>query len=294
MFPVVFRGRDHSTDSSPKIRRTWSSPVLSVCALAASVLVLLLSSCAKGGGPGSSGSGSSTPAVAVTGNWEFQATATKGTAPFSSLAGYLHESGSGTSEFVTAAVQAQSDSCYANLANISLTGSVNGAQMIVTSIPVDSQVLSLNLQANSGVTQLAGNYSVTGGCAAGVSGSLTGQKYALVDGTYSGALANDVSRTMSLTLTQYQDGTGDGGYQTSGTATFANDSCFSQGTLSAQNGTVIGNAVSLTFTTNDAAGAQVVMTGTINTSADTLTLTSIEVNNGSCPGALGPATLHLQ
>jgi hypothetical protein len=99
---------------------------------------------------------------------------------------------------------------------------------------------------------------------------------------------------MSLALSQFQHGTGDGGYQTSGTATFANDNCFSQGTLTAQNGTVIGNAVTFTFTTNDPAGAQVVMTGTINTTASTLTLDSILVNGGSCPGTLGPATLTLQ
>lgn len=262
--------------------------------VAASVLVLLLCSCTKGGGGGSGSSGSGSTAAAVTGNWEFQATASKGSAPFSALAGYLHESGSGSSQFITAAVQAQSTGCYTNLTNISLTGSVNGSRVLLTSIAVDNQILSLNMQANTAADQLTGTYSVAGGCADGASGSVTGQKYSLVNGTYTGALSNDSSRTMSLALSQFQHGTGDGGYQTSGTATFANDNCFSQGTLTAQNGTVIGNAVTFTFTTNDPAGAQVVMTGTINTTASTLTLDSILVNGGSCPGTLGPATLTLQ
>lgn len=259
------------------------------------MVVLLLCACTKGGGGGSgSGSGGGTTAADVTGNWEFQATPTKGSAPFTALAGYLHVSGSGTSQFITAAVQATSTTCYNNLADISLNGSVNSSQVIVTSIAVDNQILSLNMKANSTADQLSGTYTISGGCANGASGSITGQKYSLVNGTYTGALTNDVSRTMTLNLTQYTHGTGDGGYQTSGTATFANDNCFSQGTLAITDGTIIGSAASFIFTTNDPGGAQVQMTGTIDTTADTLTLSSIQVNGGSCPGALGPATLHLQ
>jgi hypothetical protein len=260
----------------------------------ASLLVLLLCSCSTGGGGSGSSGGGNSPAAQVTGNWEFQATPSHGAAPFTAFAGYLHESGSGNSQFLTAAVQAQSGGCYNNLADISLTGSVAGSQLLLSSIPVDSQVLSLDMKANQASDQVTGSYSIKGGCASGDSGTITGQKYAIVNGTYTGALLNDSSRTMSLTLSQNQHGTGDGGYQTSGNASFTGDNCFSQGSLSPANGTIIGSAVSLTFTTNDPGGAQIAMTGTVNTAADTLTLTSIEVRNGSCPGTLGPATLHLQ
>lgn len=283
--------RSFSASCGGPLRR-YSVPLLRAWGF--SLLVLLLCSCAKNGSGGSSSSGGGSSAADVNGNWEIQAASSHGAAPFTALAGYFHVSGSGTSQFITAAVQAQSEGCYTNLSDISLTGSVVGSQVLLSSIPVDSQVLSLNMQANSAADQLTGTYSISGGCANGASGSITGQKYALVNGTYTGALTNDPTHTMTLTLSQNQDGTGDGGYQTSGTATFTNDSCFSQGTLAAQNGTIIGNGVSLTFTTNDAAGAQVVMTGTIDIAADTMTFATIQVNNGSCPGTLGPATLLLQ
>jgi hypothetical protein len=45
------------------------------------------------------------------------------------------------------------------------------------------------------------------------------------------------------------------------------------------------------FTTND---GEVLMTGTIDAAASTLTLSSIQISGGSCSGTLGSATLLRQ
>jgi hypothetical protein len=141
----------------------------------------------------------------------------------------------------------------------------------------------------------SGTYSITGGCADGATGTASGTQYAALQGTYSGSIdGNSPPETLNLNVAQYTQGTGDGAFLTSGTATFSGISCFSQGTLAAQNGTVIGNVVNLTFNTNDPGGAQLNVVGTIDTAAKTLTLTTIQVNGGSCPGSLGTAALTLQ
>lgn len=263
------------------------------------LLLIVLSGCANpGSGPGSSGSGSgsgNSTYPSFTGNWEIQVTPKNGPTPFTALAGFIYESGQGTSEFLTASLQAQPSTCYTDAVIIPLYGGTDKSGLNLTSFSVNGQVLSINVQADTAGTQFSGNYSIKGGCADGASGTLTGTEYAAVDGTYAGTITgSSPAETMSLDLSQYIQGTGSGAFLVTGSATFTGISCFSQGTLASTNGTVIGNAVNLTFNTNDPEAAQLTVAGTIDTAAKTLTLTSIQVVGGSCPGSLGTATLTLQ
>ena len=273
------------------------------CSLLMAAVGLLAGCSGNGTGSGSSGSGgtgggTTTPPPNykyLTGNWEIVATSTAGTAPFSALAGFINEQATepGVSDVTTAALQVTPTSCYDNATSVPMQGQTEDTAIKLTSFPVNGQVLTIAGTKNAAATTFTGTYAVAGGCADGATGTLTGTQYAPLTGTYSGAITGKAAETMQLNLTQYTLGTGDGVFLDSGSATFTGFSCFTKGTLAAQNGAVIGSSVTLTFDTNDSQGAQAVLTGTIDAAADTLTLTSVDVTGGSCPGSLGAATLKI-
>jgi hypothetical protein len=245
----------------------------------------------KSGSSGGSGSGGGT-AVDVTGNWQITFTPS---APISSMAGYLSQQGQGDNQFTTAALQAQTSGCFTDAATIPMYGTTTGMDVNLASFAIESQTLSVNVQANTNGNQFSGNYSIAGGCAGGVSGTVTGTEYAPLSGTYAGSITgSSPAVTMSLALSQDPAGTGLGTFPLSGSATFSGISCFSQGTLAAQDGNVIGNTVTMDFTTNGAEGDEIQMTGTFDPAASTLTLSSIQISGGSCSGSLGAATLVRQ
>lgn len=211
------------------------------------------------------------------------------------MAGYLSQQGEGDNQFTTAALQAQTSGCFEDATTIPMYGTTTGMDVNLASFAIEGQTLSVNVQANSGGNQFSGNYSIAGGCAGGVSGTVTGIEYASLSGTFAGSVTgSNPAVTLSLALTQDTEGTGLGTFPLSGSATFTGISCFSEGTLAAEDGSVIGDTVNMDFTTNDSEGAEVQMIGTIDTAASTLTLSSIQINGGSCSGSLGSATLLRQ
>lgn len=289
-------GMQFRTVAAKKLR--FSAIALSALAFAAAVLI----GCSQRGGSGSgsssgsgSGSGSSDGTVVnVTGNWQIKFTPTNSPAPISSLSGYLSEQGQGTTQFLTAALQAQTTGCFADAATVPMYGGTSGSYVNLTSFAIDGQTLSINTQANAQGNQFSGIYSISGGCAAGAKGTATGTEYAPLTGTYTGSIpGSSPAVTLSLSLSQETAGTGLGTFPLSGSAGFTGISCFSQGTLAAENGSVIGDTVTMEFTTN-AQGVEVQMTGTIDPAASTLTLSSIQINGGSCSGTLSTATLMRQ
>lgn len=241
------------------------------------------------GSGGGSGSGSG-PAVDVTGNWQITLSPT---APISTLAGYLSQQGTGNNEFTTAALQAHTTGCFTDATTVPMSGQTSGTDVNLSSFVISGQTLSLNVQANTAGNQFSGTYSIAGGCAGGTSGKVTGTEYAPLGGTYTGSITgSSPAVTLSLALSQETVATGLGVFPMSGSATFTGISCFSQGTLSAQNGSVLGDTVTMDFTTNGSAEVQ--MTGTFDTAASTVTLSSIQVSGSSCSGSLGTATLTRQ
>jgi hypothetical protein len=235
----------------------------------------------------------------VSGNWEFQTTQSGGPGTFTSLAGFINQQGnSGTdSNFTTAALQAygnSSSACYNSPAAIPLDGSVFGTQVGLRSFSVDGQFLSISATADSTGTHMTGSYVVSGGCADGAKGTITGTAYAPVTGTYSGPITpSSPAQTVRLALTQTDPGTGEGIFLITGSAAFTGFSCFTTGTLVSPNSIVIGSSISLTIHTNDSNGANVVLTGTIDPAADTLTMNSAIISGGSCQGTLGGVVLKV-
>ncbi len=211
------------------------------------------------------------------------------------MAGYLSQQGEGDTQFTTAALQAQTSGCFTDATTVPMYGTTTGMDVNLASFAIESQTLSVNVQANTDGNQFSGNYSIAGGCAGGVSGTVTGTEYASLTGTFAGSITgSSPAVTLSLALSQDATGTGLGTFPLSGSAAFSGISCFTQGTLDSQNGSVIGDSVTMDFTTNGAEGDEVQMTGTFDAAASTLTLTSIEISGGSCSGSLGSATLLRQ
>lgn len=278
------------------------SPSMWLVALALGGTVL--AGCSRGNGTSGSGGGSGAgggsgsgggTAVIVSGNWQIQFTPTNSPAPISSLAGYLHEEGQGSSQFLTAALQAQTSGCFVDASTVPMYGGVSGNFLGLTSFGIDGQTLSIDVTANAGGNQFSGDYSIAGGCADGAKGTATGTQYASLTGTYAGSVTgSSPSETLALSLSQAAEGTGTGTFPLSGEVTFSGITCFSQGTLDSQNGSVIGNSVTMLFTTNDTQGAEVQIAGTVDAAASTLTLSSIQIVGGSCSGSLGSATLLRQ
>lgn len=249
----------------------------------------------SGSSSGSGGGGSSAPDpyANMTGNWQLQATPTSGTAPFTILSGYVSELAVNAPAHQTnAAFLVTSSGCFADTTTIPLSGNVQQPSVGLSSFNIEGQVLTLNLTKNEAATSLSGTYAVAGGCGDGETGTITGLKYAPLTGTYTGPLASDSTRTLTLNLSQYADGTGTGTFLVTGSASMKGFACFTSGSLGATGaGYVSGSTAVLTFNTNDPSGAQLALTGTFDTAAGTLTVNSIQVTAGSCSGSYGGASL---
>ncbi len=248
----------------------------------------------------SPGDGSSPPPASytyLTGNWEFVPTPASGSAPpFTLLAGFINESDDqpGVNDFLTAALQVQSTTCYSDSPDMSLQGVVLGTPVGLTSFPVENQVLTISAAKNSSAPQLTGTYSIAGGCGNGQTGSIYGNLYSPLNGTYTGAIVgSSPAKTIELTLAQYSQGAGDGRSFVTGVGKFLGFACFTTASLSVPDGYVLGRSASFLLTTNEAAGSQIALQGMLDQAADTLTITSIVVSGGACSGSYGATTLAL-
>ncbi len=250
---------------------------------------------------GSGGSGTPAPPdpnhIFSTGNWQIQATPTTGAAPFTTLAGFINESGTdpGVNDLTTAAFQAQSTTCYVSTPTVPLEGAILGYQLGLRSFNVDGQIVTISAAEDATVSHFTGTYSVAGGCADGATGVLDGVKYSSLTGNYKGTLGDAASaKTMQLSLSQFQQGTGDGTFLVSGAGTIVGVPCFTQATLASSDGGVVGSTVRLSFVTNDPTGARLILTGSITPDAKTLTLATATVTGGSCAESLGGSVLTVQ
>jgi hypothetical protein len=234
--------------------------------------------------------------TSLTGNWVLETTPTSSISPFTSLSGFINQEtmNYAASNAVTAALEAQPDTCYLGADLIPLSGTVKGVNLGLHSFDVNGQYLTISGTSDSNGSHLTGTYSVAGGCANRAAGTFTGTRYAVLTGSYAGTFSANRAYAVQMTLTQNVLGTGSGNFFVSGTATFAGISCLTSGTMTGGAGSIIGNTVQLDFTTNDANGAQVLVSGTIDPTAKIFTVSTATVNGGSCAGSLGQATLTLQ
>ena len=285
------------------MNRRQSRPEINLRSIAASFMMLSALLAGSGcthptsgsGSSGSGGGGSSAPDpyANMSGNWQLEATATSGSVPFNSLSGYVSELAvNATAHATQVAFLVTSNGCFADTKTVPLSGNVEEPNISLSSFSIEGQVLTLTATKNEAATSLSGTYSVAGGCGDGEAGTITGLRYAPLTGTYTGPLASDPAKTLTLNLSQYADGTGTGTFLVTGSASMTGFACFTSGTLGATGaGYVSGSMAVLTFNTNDPSGAQLALTGTFDTAASTLTVNSIQVTAGSCSGSYGNASL---
>jgi len=255
------------------------------------VLGLQLIGCShSGSGSGSgSGGGSSVPDTSLIGNWQFQATST-GTAPFTTLSGFVNEEGiEGDSTVTTASLQVQSNGCFSNAKVLDLEGFTKTPLAQLTSFPLDSQVVTLGLSQQCTNVSLCGTYTIAGGCADSATGSITGVKYSTLTGTFS--TVSGAPAGMAATVTQTTEGTGQGGFQVSGSITFTGLSCATSSSIDSTQSYLSGSFLHLVGVTNAPASFPLTIDATINPAASTVTLNAFTSASSSCFQPLNGATL---
>ena len=192
--------------------------------LIAGVLVLVLAGC-----------GSSNNLALTQGNWAITATptgsATITISPFY-VGGNLTQNGNNLAG--TMYVMNSRSECFDSSQPIPFTGTVNGKKVVLTSASSDSQVITVTATGTSG-SALTGNYTVTGGCDDGDTGTLTAGPVPSITGTWSGPLlgSGGDSVTLAFALTQAATASTDGTFVLTGSGTFTNSSCSATATVAA-------------------------------------------------------------
>lgn len=229
----------------------------------------------------------------LTGNWQFTATTTTGTAPFTGLSGALvlqSASADGSNPVVSILQANNPGSCYAGQTAIPSQGSYANSGLSLTSFSVAGQYLSLSGTLPSTEDRLTGSFSISGGCGNGVKGTLTGTKIATATGTYRGT-TNPGGAALSLQLAQDASSDGLGYFHVGGTATFSGVTCFNAANVQNASSTVTGQQVQLTLVTNETSPSTVVAQGTLSVDATSINLSSVQITSGGCAGNLGSATV---
>ena len=227
----------------------------------------------------------------VTGNWKFAAKDSKAaaTTPPDVFAGVVYEQGGSTLPHFATSVLRSTSPCYTGATVVPSDGSVNSSSLQLASFSVLGQVLTIGLQKDSTAQALTGTYSIAGGACAGQTGTLTGQKYAAVNGSYSGSFDSTTQHSVVLNLSQNEGGTGEGTFVLSGSANFSGLSCVTTGTIDPNQSFVSGSDISVSVTAN--ASTTVVLNGTIDPTAKTVQLQSTTVSGGTCAATFSGGTL---
>ena len=202
-----------------------------------SVLVLL---CACGGGPGTPALSSSPPTVPppdpppqdqnISGGWQLSTVSTAGM-PALTIAGSINQSGSS----VTGAVHLTGGNCFDEQDVIALTGTLTDGNVSLTYAPVGEQVItfvgSITFKAYF-PDALTGTYSITGGCANGDQGNVTGYSVGAFNGSWYGNLTTAAGANIHWGTNQLGqvNPSSEGSFGLTGAFTF-DDACFSSGKL---------------------------------------------------------------
>jgi hypothetical protein len=202
-----------------------------------SALVLL---CGCGGGERTSGPLSSPPSdppvqgVNAAGNWQFSTTSTAGMSP-ATIAGSIAQSGVS----VSGAVHVDGSNCFDRLTTMGLTGTLTGGSISLTSTSVAGQVTTFTgsftdnaLTGTYSPGQFTGTYTITGGCANGDQGNVTGIKIPYIANILNGTFTTSGGGTFDVAGDIAQDSvsSAEGSFGVTGKATFST-SCFSSGTI---------------------------------------------------------------
>lgn len=228
--------------------------------------------------------------TALSGNWTFS----PGTNSVVSLnVGFTQ----GAYETVSAVARLNGVSCVGANTNLLLTGSVSAAnQMTLVSSPFNGTTLTLKgAVAANGKAIANASWSFAGGnCAALGTADVTATNYSEIAGSYTGNFLDNSGNQIPVTalLQQTTQPDNNGQFSLSGSATFPSNSCFVQ-QPSVTSSIVTGSNLSMTYT-DSGSGAVLTATGTFNSAATQLTVSSWTIAGGSCDGDKGTGSLTEQ
>jgi len=260
--------------------------------------LVLLSACGQAVRPSGPTSGPPPPSdpsaqgVNAAGNWQFSMTSTVSGMPSTAIAGSIAQSGASEN----GAVHVDGSNCFDRLTTIALTGTLTGSDVSLTSASVNGQVANFtgtisDDALNGANSAFTGTYTISGGCANGDHGSVTGIRIPFIGNTLSGTFTSSSGETYDVSGDQAQDSTPskEGSFGITGTVSFRT-SCFSSGTI--KPGTfpsgsfIIGTSVALEIKTDN---GTVTFVGTLNRDRSEISGNYV-VSGGTC-GQTGTAVL---
>ncbi len=160
----------------------------------------------------------------LAGNWEFNTTSTAGNSPLT-IAGSINQNGSS----LGSALHVNGSNCFDHLSTVSLKGTLTGSKVLLTSTSVSGQVTALS--GNVTDSTFTGTYTVTGGCANGDHGDVTGLKVVSIGGLLSGTFTTSTNEPFAVSAQVTQASPSSvGSFGISGTVTFTMP-CLKSGTI---------------------------------------------------------------
>ena len=184
-------------------------------------------------------SASSPGSLSLDGNWAVGTTSTAFAGESSTLVGWI--SGSPT-KGISAAMHIAGSGCFNFADDATFTGQLSGTSVHATSAPIAGQVITLDGTVTPSLSglSLAGTYSISGGCANGDRGTVSGYRSADATGSWTGTAVSSSGDQSQLTASIVQSTTDSHGfYAVSGSVQFTNSPCFTN----------------LVFTNSDSLGA---------------------------------------
>ena len=260
------------------------------CIPIVAMISFLCLGCGGGGGNSTSNTVSTptTPSVpAITGNWSITATSVVSVGTVA-VGGSLVSSGT---EFL-GVVHVLNSSCYNINTDVAVAGTITAGTnaLTLTSAPIGGQVITVNGTISAAGNSLsAGTYTITGGCATGDHGSVTGFIAPAFTNTYSGSFTSISGPVITISVTTSQGAfpDADGLFHLTGTVTFQNSTCFNSGTITGS--AVAGSFFQVTLTTNT--GATVLFVGNITDSTGKTITGTYQVTGGICGGDSGNGSI---
>ncbi len=241
------------------------------------------------GGGGSSGGGTSiTP---FSGNFSFTGTSQVSSTVFV-VGGFLNADSTGA---VTATMHVAGSSCFNVQTDVvPFTGTIgSGGAFSATSAAVNTQVIKFTATISAdGKTISAGTFTITGGCATGEHGTLTGFQVASMTASFTGSFTSG-STTLTVgpsSLAQSATANAQGQFSLTGNLTFSSSTC-GLTSASIQSSSVAGVIVALTLNGSDGLSTISFAGQATDATAKTISGTFSIGGTGVCSGMSGTASL---
>jgi hypothetical protein len=238
------------------------------------VLGLLLVNCGGGNGPGGQAR------VTLTGgNWAFRSTAISETSQLVFFSASLTQTGTS----LTGLAYIGLIDCYDLLTALPISGTVSGNSVTLKAGTTDVVTIAGTIAGSKLVT---GTYSVTGPCAGGDHGPITGTYVPPLTGTWKATqVVNGTSVTMTFHLTQQETASALGYFPLTGTVEYAGSPCVLSGTTDSNISFVLGDLVAVMVNTSESGGGsgQVLYGGALDDPATASSFRGFEsVVAGTC------------